>query len=157
MKKTVPFLVIVLLLSAGVSQATPITPASTDLNTYMSVPFYTAITYTDDYPRELEGKYIKTECRFDRVKKHKPFDFSPAYKTSEWVGPIVLKDNSGNHISRAVIPLAKADVLRELKSGDRVTIYARLETHLVGVWTASTIHYDSTPYLIIYNITKSSM
>ena len=171
MKKIMPLFVTVFLLSACVTPITPITPAPTDLNAYMRVPFVTAITYDDAFDKKYDGKYIQCECRFYGVMNAKhynlPYEYKNEewlglntlpyqYKNREWIGPIILTDDSGNYTSPAVMPKAKADTLFQLKSGDHVTIYARIEVHLVAVSTASTIHYVLTPYLIINDIRRSS-
>jgi len=77
------------------------------------------------------------------------------FRNKEWVGPIVLIDDSGNYTSRALIPKAKADTLLQLKSGDHVTVYARIEVHLIAESIASTIVYFQNPYLIINEIKRS--
>ncbi len=157
MKKISPLFVIIFLLSACVAPITPRPAAPTDLNAYIQVPLEKAITFNDKLSKELDGKYIKVECRYYSVMKDKPYDLPLEFKNGKWIGPIVLIDDSGNYSSQALIPKAKADTLHQLKSGDRVTIYAQMEVHLIAVSTASTIHYLQNPYLIINEITKSSM
>lgn len=155
MKKISPFVAIAFLVSACVALAMPIPSAPTDLNAYKPIAFEEAITFTEAFPGELDGKYVKVECRYDGVMKRTPYSLPYEYMNREWIGPIVLRDYSGRHTtSQAVLPEAKADTLLKLKPGDHVTVYAREELHLVPVETASTIHYDRTPYLIINEIAK---
>ncbi len=172
MKMIMPLFVTVFLLSACVMSITPILAAPTDLNAYVHVPFVSAITYDKAFDKKYDGKYIQCECRFNGLVNDKrnnvPYDYKNEawlglntlpyqYKNREWIGPIILEDDSGNYTSSAVMPEAKADTLSQLKSGDHVTVYARLEVNLVAVSTASTIHYVLTPYLIINEFRKSSM
>ncbi|MGO8943308.1 MAG: hypothetical protein ACLQJ7_06505 [Syntrophobacteraceae bacterium] len=170
MKTIMPFFVTVFLLSAFVTPISANMRAPTDLNAYIRVPFLKAITYDDIFDKAYDGKYIQFKCRFYGVMDgklhelpyaymygewHSPYSLPYEYKNSAWAGPIVLMDDSGNYTSQAVMPKAKADTLFKLKSADHVTVYARLEVHLVAVSTASTIHYVLAPYLIINEITRS--
>ncbi len=155
MKKIAPLFVIIFSLSAWVTPAIPIPTAPADLSDYMQIPLQKAVTYHNGFTREFDGKYIKSECRYYSVIKFKPYNLPLVFKNEEWVGPVVLIDDSGHYSSQALIPRAKADMLLQLKPGDRVTIYARIEVHLIAVSLASTIVYFQSPYLIINEITKS--
>ncbi len=155
MEKIATLLVIIFSLLSCVTLAEPIAPPPTDLNAYVQIPLEKAITYHNGFTKKWGGKYIKVECRYYSVMKTKPYDLPSVFKNKEWIGPIVLIDDRGNYSEQALIPEAKADTIVQLKPGDPVTIYARIEVHLISVEIASTIVYLQKPYLIINEITKS--
>jgi hypothetical protein len=157
MKKIAPLFMIIFSLFSCVTLPHPIAPPPIDLNAYIQIPLEEAITYHNGFSRKWDGKYIKVECRYYSVMKTKPYDLPREFRSKAWIGPLVLIDDRGNYSERALIPEAKADTLLQLKPGDPVTIYARIEVDLIALNIASTIVYSLTPYLIINEITKSSM